>query len=61
MNTGTERPLLRDGSADILPLLQCETFDMSLEMLHTVMIITFAGVCLFIGRILTRQPIRTRR
>jgi hypothetical protein len=34
---------------------------MPLEMLNALMILTFAAICLFIGRILTRQPVRNRR
>jgi hypothetical protein len=34
---------------------------MSLEMLNTLMIVTFTAICLFIGRILTRQPVRKAR
>jgi hypothetical protein len=34
---------------------------MPLEMLNILMIITFTAICLFIGRILTRQPVRRVR
>lgn len=31
---------------------------MSLEMLNSLMIVTFTAICLFIGRILIKQPVR---
>lgn len=34
---------------------------MPLEMLNILMIVTFTAICLFIGRILTRQPVRKAR
>jgi hypothetical protein len=35
--------------------------NMSLEMLNFLMIVTFTAICLFIGRILTKQPVREKR
>jgi hypothetical protein len=61
IEVGTDRPNPSRRKRGHFALLHREKSDMSLEMLHTVMTITFACVCLFIGRILTRQPVRTRR